>query len=127
MLYPDKTCLLGSNIYEILNAITKIQIILFFFFSSLVWFIYLLFKELTLSFPMHCCSDLSYNNFTWQGPEQPACQGNMSGYLYNNCLHIFLGLIWFKTEIFHLKFFFFFFVRNSKLNLFRSSLIDDDV
>ncbi|KAK4589499.1 hypothetical protein RGQ29_020176 [Quercus rubra] len=37
--------------------------------------------------------DLSYNNFTWQGPEQPACQENM----------------------------------NLNLNLFRSSLIDDDV
>ncbi|KAF8029486.1 hypothetical protein BT93_E2020 [Corymbia citriodora subsp. variegata] len=22
--------------------------------------------------------DLSYNNFTWQGPQQPACQGNMN-------------------------------------------------
>uniref|UniRef100_A0A7N2LPF2 non-specific serine/threonine protein kinase n=1 Tax=Quercus lobata TaxID=97700 RepID=A0A7N2LPF2_QUELO len=37
--------------------------------------------------------DLSYNNFTWQGPEQPACHENM----------------------------------NLNLNLFRSSLIDDDV
>ncbi|KAM3700616.1 hypothetical protein ACJW31_05G112400, partial [Castanea mollissima] len=37
--------------------------------------------------------DLSYNNFTWQGLEQPACHENM----------------------------------NLNLNLFRSSLIDDDV
>jgi hypothetical protein len=37
--------------------------------------------------------DLSYNNFTWQGPEQPACQKDM----------------------------------NLNLNLFRSSLIEDDI
>ena len=42
MLYPDKTCLLGSNIYEILNAITKIQIILFFFSAWFGLFIYYL-------------------------------------------------------------------------------------
>lgn len=31
---------------------------------------------------MIACSDLSYNNFTWQGPEQPTCQQNMSESLF---------------------------------------------
>ncbi|OMO86377.1 reverse transcriptase [Corchorus capsularis] len=45
--------------------------------------------------------DLSYNNFTWQGPEKPVCQENMWGALsckkdftcpqYSNCLHVNCG------------------------------------
>jgi hypothetical protein len=92
MLYPsilkkmtlsDKTCLLGSNIYEILNAALRFKLDFRFccFFQ----------KRIDIIFPMHFCSDLSYNNFTWQGPEQPACQKDMSDYLYNNFLHIFFG------------------------------------
>jgi hypothetical protein len=61
-----------------LNAITfKFRSASFFFFGSF----YFLIKELTFFFPMHGCSDLSYNNFTQQGPDQPACQENLSVYL----------------------------------------------
>lgn len=40
--------------------------------------ILLILTILKLVFPRAVCSDLSYNDFTWQGPQQPACQGNMS-------------------------------------------------
>ncbi|KAJ0502609.1 hypothetical protein HanHA300_Chr11g0414881 [Helianthus annuus] len=28
--------------------------------------------------------DLSYNNFTWQGPNRPACKQNMYGLLFSD-------------------------------------------